>query len=166
MRERPDAVARAYATLGLSAGCSRDQLAKQYRRLVKKWHPDLHASDPKGEAEAAIRMREINLAFGVLDEILSKSQTAPASSPRVDPAPARPMARPSGIRSNRVRMSRPSDAVMLGNFIFWIGSAGVAFLLVAQPGRGPLNITNLMAGLSLLCFAAAHFVYITWIRDR
>ena len=58
-------LARAYATLGLPPVCSHRDAVRQYKALVKRWHPDQYATDPQGQAEAAQRMREINAAFAV-----------------------------------------------------------------------------------------------------
>ena len=58
-----DELARAYATLGITAAASLDDVRKQYKALVRKWHPDRFASDPQGQAEATVRLRAINDAF-------------------------------------------------------------------------------------------------------
>ena len=56
-----------YKVLGLSYGATDEEVTKAYRKLVKKYHPDLHP----GDAEAAKKMSEINEAY---DQI--KSGTA------------------------------------------------------------------------------------------
>lgn len=48
-----------YEILGLSPGASKDEVAKAYRRLAKKYHPDLNPDDET----AARKMREINAAY-------------------------------------------------------------------------------------------------------
>lgn len=48
-----------YAVLGVSHGASEDEIKTAYRRLAKKYHPDLNP----GNAEAARRMNEINAAY-------------------------------------------------------------------------------------------------------
>lgn len=48
----------AYTTLGLAEGTSLDEVKKQYKLLVKRWHPD---SNKSPEAEAKIK--KINEAF-------------------------------------------------------------------------------------------------------
>jgi hypothetical protein len=57
---------RAYAVLNLSPPVDHDLLKRQYRILTKRWHPDLYAADPIGQAEATQRMREINDAYRVV----------------------------------------------------------------------------------------------------
>ena len=48
-----------YKVLGLSYGASEEEVTKAYRKLVKKYHPDLHP----GDQEAAKKMQEINEAY-------------------------------------------------------------------------------------------------------
>ncbi len=48
-----------YKVLGLSYGASDKEVTKAYRKLVKKYHPDLHPDDKM----AAKKMREINEAY-------------------------------------------------------------------------------------------------------
>lgn len=56
-----------YETLGVSSGASDEEIAKIYKSLAKKYHPDLN---PGNEA-AARRMGEINQAY---DQIKSMRQ--------------------------------------------------------------------------------------------
>lgn len=48
-----------YEILGVSPTASKDEIAKAYRKLAKKYHPDLNPND----AEAAKKMSEINAAY-------------------------------------------------------------------------------------------------------
>ncbi len=48
-----------YKVLGLSYGATDEEVTKAYRKLVKKYHPDLHP----GDKEAARKMSEINEAY-------------------------------------------------------------------------------------------------------
>lgn len=48
-----------YEVLGLSYGATDEEVTKAYRKLVKKYHPDLHP----GDEEAAQKMRKINEAY-------------------------------------------------------------------------------------------------------
>jgi hypothetical protein len=61
-----DPVSRAYAQLGLSPGASPELLRKQYKALVRRWHPDRFAGDPQGQNEASLRLRAINEAYRLL----------------------------------------------------------------------------------------------------
>jgi molecular chaperone DnaJ len=59
-----------YATLGVPASATADELKKTYRRLAKQHHPDANASDPK----AAERFKEISEAYGVLGDADKRKQ--------------------------------------------------------------------------------------------
>ena len=48
-----------YKVLGVSPGCSEEELKAAYRKLAKQYHPDLHP----GDAAAAQKMNEINAAY-------------------------------------------------------------------------------------------------------
>ena len=48
-----------YKVLGVSPTATDEEIAKAYRRLAKKYHPDLN----QGSEEAAKKMREINAAY-------------------------------------------------------------------------------------------------------
>lgn len=48
--------------LGVSSSASQDEIKKAYRRMAKKYHPDLHPNDP----DANRRMNEINEAYDML----------------------------------------------------------------------------------------------------
>lgn len=48
-----------YSVLGVSKDASEDEIKCAYRRLAKKYHPDLNPNDP----EAAQKMNEINAAY-------------------------------------------------------------------------------------------------------
>ena len=51
-----------YAVLGLSHGASADEVKAAYRRLAKKYHPDLNP----GNREAERKMKEINEAYDLI----------------------------------------------------------------------------------------------------
>ena len=48
-----------YQVLGVARGASEDEIKQAYRRLAKKYHPDLNP----GDAQAAQKMNEINEAY-------------------------------------------------------------------------------------------------------
>ena len=60
-----------YQVLGVSPGASDEEVTKAYRKLAKKYHPDLNP----GDASAAEKMSEINAAY---DQI--KNGYTPTSS--------------------------------------------------------------------------------------
>lgn len=51
-----------YQVLGVSQDASEDEIRQAYRRLAKKYHPDLNP----GDAQAAQKMNEINEAYDLL----------------------------------------------------------------------------------------------------
>ena len=51
-----------YKVLGLTSGASKDEVAKAYRKLAKKYHPDLNP----GDEEAAKKMAEVNAAYDAI----------------------------------------------------------------------------------------------------
>src|SRR5919106_1459620 len=58
-----------YAELGLAPTATRHQIADAYRRLAKRYHPDLHREPAAGE-----RMRRINMAWEVLSDPARRSR--------------------------------------------------------------------------------------------
>lgn len=57
-----------YSVLGVSKDASEDEIKRAYRRLAKKYHPDLNPGDP----DAARKMNEINAAY---EQIKNPGQT-------------------------------------------------------------------------------------------
>jgi len=55
-----------YKVLGLSKTASADDLKKAYRRLARKYHPDLHQGSKKEEMEK--KFKELNEAYEVLSD--------------------------------------------------------------------------------------------------
>ncbi len=53
-----------YEVLGVSKGCSADELKAAFRKLASQHHPDKNPDDPK----AATRFKEINAAYQVLQD--------------------------------------------------------------------------------------------------
>lgn len=51
-----------YETLGLEKGASKEEIKKAYKKLAKKYHPDLN----KGDEESAAKFKEVNEAANVL----------------------------------------------------------------------------------------------------
>lgn len=50
--------------LGLTTNSTQDELKSAYRRLVKKWHPDVNSNDP----DAPEKFRQIDEAYKIINE--------------------------------------------------------------------------------------------------
>ena len=59
-----------YRVLGVSPLASDKQISRAYRRLAKRYHPDLHP----GNAAAAEKMGQINLAYGDIKAMRHRRQ--------------------------------------------------------------------------------------------
>ena len=68
-----------YAVLGVSRSASEEEIKAAYRKLAKRYHPDLHP----GDAACAARMNEINEAY---DQIKNpQAQQGPYQNPYGNP---------------------------------------------------------------------------------
>ena len=67
-----------YQVLGVSPGASDEEVTKAYRKLAKKYHPDLNP----GDAAAAEKMSEINAAYDQIKNGYTPSSSASSSSGR------------------------------------------------------------------------------------
>lgn len=52
-----------YDILELKLGATQDEIKQAYKRLVKKWHPDLFFNNPKLQLQAAEKFKKINEAY-------------------------------------------------------------------------------------------------------
>lgn len=59
-----DKVMDYYEVLGVSKGCSQDEIKKGYRKMALKYHPDKNP----GDAEAEARFKEVSEAYEVLSD--------------------------------------------------------------------------------------------------
>ena len=62
-----------YRVLGVSPGASKDEVTRAYRKLAKKYHPDLNP----GDASAAKKMAEVNAAY---DSIINGTPYGPRAA--------------------------------------------------------------------------------------
>ncbi len=71
-----------YEVLGLSKGASDDEIKKAYRKLAKKYHPDMNP----GDAGAEKSFKEVNEAYDVLSDSDKKAKYDQYGHAAFDPA--------------------------------------------------------------------------------
>ncbi len=71
-----------YEVLGVGRDASEDEIRKAYRRLAKKYHPDLNPGDKAAEA----KFKEVNEAYNVLSNKDSKARYDQFGHAGVDPS--------------------------------------------------------------------------------
>jgi hypothetical protein len=79
-----DQLDTAYATPGLSHDASSSAVKRQYKALVRKWHPDRFTGDPQGVAEATVILKALNHAFSTILESRSSRAFTPHSDSSSD----------------------------------------------------------------------------------
>jgi hypothetical protein len=75
-----DELTDCYHLLGLSPGASPEELKAAHRDLAKVWHPDRFLHDPRLQAKAQEKLKEINEAYDQLRSGKPKRQTRPPAS--------------------------------------------------------------------------------------
>lgn len=150
-----------YRVLGVTPGATPEQLKRAYRRLAKRWHPDLVANDPAARRVAEERMKRLNAAYGALRSPGASRQegSGPSRGGPQQPPPRREpgdqqkrdgqSAKPSdpprpGARASARRYRIPTGAVIMavlalgrinssGFFDKWVGSVALSGALAQRP---------------------------------
>jgi len=71
-QEETDPLAKYYANLEISVGSDRKTIKTAWKTQMKKYHPDLHGSDPKKKQVAEELTRQLNKAYRTLDSAFLK----------------------------------------------------------------------------------------------
>jgi len=69
-----DDITKYFEILGLKPEASLEEVKEAYRDLVKVWHPDRFAHDPKLQAKAQEKLKEINEAYQKIQDFLINLQ--------------------------------------------------------------------------------------------
>jgi DnaJ-domain-containing protein 1 len=67
-----DAIRKAYAALEVAAGSDFETVRKSYRRLMRKYHPDLHGGSPEKHRAATDLTQRLTQAYKVLEKHLRR----------------------------------------------------------------------------------------------
>lgn len=94
-----------YESLGLTPGCSWQEIRDAYRRCVQRWHPDRFQEDSEKFEESKKQILQINHAYRSLSEYRNKYGNLPGYSK--DTA-STPYSRPTG-QYDRTTASSASD---------------------------------------------------------
>lgn len=71
-KQAEDPLARYYANLEISPGADREAVKTAWKRMMKKYHPDRHHSDPEKRKTADELTRRLTESYQILDKELSK----------------------------------------------------------------------------------------------
>ena len=71
-QEEIDPLAKYYANLEIPVGSDRATIKKAWKTQMKKYHPDLHCSDPKKKQIAEELTRQLTQAYRTLDSAFLK----------------------------------------------------------------------------------------------
>ena len=111
----------AYATLGLDRDASSSAVKRQYRALVRKWHPDRFTGDSQGIAEATMMLKTVNHAFSTILEHGSTHFTRDShgdSSVRVGTS-AKQLLTMAGVDANQLLAAMPPETQQTVRAYFW-----------------------------------------------
>ncbi|MCI6639250.1 MAG: molecular chaperone DnaJ [Pygmaiobacter massiliensis] len=134
-----------YEVLGIAKGASEDEIKKAYRKLAKKYHPDLHPGDKDAEAH----FKEVNEAYEVLSNPEKKARYDQFGHAGVDPS--------YGAGAGSAGGFSGFDGVDLGDIFGSIFGEGFGFGSGRrQNPNAPRRGADIRAAISLTFMEAAH----------
>ena len=93
-RKQEAAAQDLYAILGVARNADEDAIRKTYRKLARRYHPDVNPGDKAAED----RFKEISRAYDVLSDPAKRRKYWTSVAAQVtSPAPSRPACRPRGF---------------------------------------------------------------------
>jgi len=132
-----DDIRDCFRILDLEPGASFEDVKRSYRELVRVWHPDRFRSDPKLQAKAEEKLKQINLAYERLckEAAAEGSHKAAATKTKAATNPAPERTRPEDEATHVPPVKDPSSTnepenVHLTRWI-WMAAAVVALLIIA-----------------------------------
>ena len=132
-----DDIRDCFRILDLEPGASFEDVKRSYRELVRVWHPDRFRSDPKLQAKAEEKLKQINLAYERLckEAAAEGSHKAAATKTKAATNPAPERTRPEDEATHVPPVKDPSspnepENVHLTRWI-WVATAVVALLIIA-----------------------------------
>jgi curved DNA-binding protein CbpA len=152
-----------YEVLGVAREASQEEIHDTYRRLAKRYHPDLNG----GDKEAELRFKEISAAHELLSHPPARERfDRGGDSAASDPSDADYGRFYHGASDADARMRRPMAMATLALLIIF------AFGYFAESGMmakwDEPNWPNSLAVLLLLGFSVTMLMagFIRWILDR
>jgi len=96
-------IRNSYKTLEVSHGASIEEVKQGYKDLVRVWHPDRFAQDPRLRKKAEEKLKEINRAYGDLMTSFShRTRPGPQARLHLDPPRWRRYSRRIGAGAARI----------------------------------------------------------------
>ena len=120
----------ALQVLGLEPGASEAEIRQTYRDLAKVWHPDRFLNDPRLQARAQEKLKEINVAYQALCDN-RPPHAAQAQTAETQAAP--PRAATPTPSAGQPKTPPPADRRLIGLIVLLVSvllGIALSFLIV------------------------------------